>query len=138
MERVAAGTHFPTPWLFEPAKRSEDKTDYCLGSSTFLPLLQASGTRFYTWVDWGAPYVRTVVMAPWVWKVASNVNELGHVAMQINFLAWRKNQLTQASFEHVINIYNNLLLTCMSASLADTVVMGDAKPAFSSMLTPNL
>ena len=30
MKRVAAGAHLPTPWLFEPAKRQDDRTDYCL------------------------------------------------------------------------------------------------------------
>ena len=28
MERVAAGAHLPTPWLFEPAKRPDDRADY--------------------------------------------------------------------------------------------------------------
>ena len=30
MKRV--GAHLPTPWLFEPAKRPDDRADYCLGS----------------------------------------------------------------------------------------------------------
>ena len=30
MKRVAAGTHLPTPWLFEPAKRPDDRADYYL------------------------------------------------------------------------------------------------------------
>ena len=30
MKRVAAGAHFPTPWLFEPAERPDDRADYCL------------------------------------------------------------------------------------------------------------
>ena len=29
-KRVAAGAHLPTLWLFEPAKRPDDKADYCL------------------------------------------------------------------------------------------------------------
>ena len=29
MKRVAAGDHL-TPWLLEPAKRPEDRADYCL------------------------------------------------------------------------------------------------------------
>ena len=33
MKRVAAGAHLLTPWLLEPAKRSDDKADYCLGCS---------------------------------------------------------------------------------------------------------
>ena len=31
MKRVAAGAHLPTPWVFEPAKRPDDRADYCLG-----------------------------------------------------------------------------------------------------------
>ena len=30
MKRVAAGAHLPTAWLFEPAKRPDDRADYCL------------------------------------------------------------------------------------------------------------
>ena len=29
MKRVAAGAHLPTLWLFEPAKRLDDRADYC-------------------------------------------------------------------------------------------------------------
>ena len=36
MKRVAAGAHLPTPWLFEPDKRPDDRADYCLDCS-FLP-----------------------------------------------------------------------------------------------------
>ena len=32
MKRVAAGAHLPNPWLFEPAKRPDDRADYCLGT----------------------------------------------------------------------------------------------------------
>ena len=32
MKRVAAGALLPTPWLFDPAKRSDDRADYCLVS----------------------------------------------------------------------------------------------------------
>ena len=32
MKRVAAGDHLPIPWLFEPAKRSDDRAEYCLGT----------------------------------------------------------------------------------------------------------
>ena len=28
MKRVAAGAHLPTPWLFEPEKRPDDRADY--------------------------------------------------------------------------------------------------------------
>ena len=30
MKRVAAGAHLPTPRLLEPAKRPDDRADYCL------------------------------------------------------------------------------------------------------------
>ena len=33
MKRVAAGAHLPRPLLFEPAKRPDDKADYCLDCS---------------------------------------------------------------------------------------------------------
>ena len=36
IKRVAAGAYLPTSWLFEPAKRPDDKADYCLDCS-FLP-----------------------------------------------------------------------------------------------------
>ena len=39
MKRVAAGAHLPTPSLFEPAKRPDDRAD---------SLLQAPSTRFHT------------------------------------------------------------------------------------------
>ena len=35
-KRVAAGAHLPTPWIYEPAKRPDDRADYCLDCS-FLP-----------------------------------------------------------------------------------------------------
>ena len=53
MRRVAAGAHLPTPWLFEPAKRPDDRADYCLDCSfspsestrySFLHLI----SRFYS------------------------------------------------------------------------------------------
>ena len=31
MERVAVPLHVATLWLFEPAKRPDDRADYCLG-----------------------------------------------------------------------------------------------------------
>ena len=34
MKRVAAGAHLPTPWLFEPAKRLDDRADYRLDFSS--------------------------------------------------------------------------------------------------------
>ena len=36
MKCVAAGAHLPTPSLFDPAKRPDDRADYCLDCS-FLP-----------------------------------------------------------------------------------------------------
>ena len=33
MKRVAAYAHLPAPWLLEPAKRPDDRADYCLDSS---------------------------------------------------------------------------------------------------------
>ena len=39
IKRVAAGAHLPTPRLSEPAKRPDDRTDYCLDCSVF-PVLQ--------------------------------------------------------------------------------------------------
>ena len=30
MKLVTGGVYFPIPWLFEPAKHQEDRTDYCL------------------------------------------------------------------------------------------------------------
>ena len=47
IKRVAAGAHLPTPWLFESAKRPDDRADYCMDCS-FLSTVQAPGTRFYT------------------------------------------------------------------------------------------
>ena len=32
MKRVATGAHLTTPWLFGPAKRPDDRADYCLGN----------------------------------------------------------------------------------------------------------
>ena len=52
MKRVAAGAHLPTPLLFEPAKRPDDRGDYCLDCSFQWKLqfpVEALGTRFYTW-----------------------------------------------------------------------------------------
>ena len=34
MKRAAASAHLPTPWLFESAKRPDDRTDYCLDCSS--------------------------------------------------------------------------------------------------------
>ena len=59
MERVAAGAHLPTPWLFEPAKRPDDRADYCVNCS-FLPsastkysFLHLSGVGRALWANSG-------------------------------------------------------------------------------------
>ena len=33
MKRVTAGAHLSTPWLFEPARRPDDRSDYYMGCS---------------------------------------------------------------------------------------------------------
>ena len=48
-KRVAAGAHLPTPWLFEPVKRPDDRAEFCLDCSF---LVQASCTRFSTILEW--------------------------------------------------------------------------------------
>ena len=61
MKRVAAGAHLPTPWIFDPAKRPDDRADYCLNYS-FLPwckhqgrhsFLQLSGMGRALWANSG-------------------------------------------------------------------------------------
>ena len=47
MKRVAAGAHLSTPWLFEPAKRPDDR----LPGLQFPLLVQAPYTRFYIRVE---------------------------------------------------------------------------------------
>ena len=42
MKRVAAGAHLLTPWLFEPAKRPDDRADYSLDCSLNLVLTEFS------------------------------------------------------------------------------------------------
>ena len=42
MKRVAAGVHLPTAWLLEPAKRTDDRADYCLECR----LLPSANTRY--------------------------------------------------------------------------------------------
>ena len=59
MKRVAAGDHLPTPWLFEPAKRPDDRADYCLdcsfhpSASTRYLFLHLSGVRRALWANSG-------------------------------------------------------------------------------------
>ena len=40
INRVAAGAHLPTSWFFGPAKRPEDRADYCLNKCVkwYIPL----------------------------------------------------------------------------------------------------
>ena len=45
MNRVAAGAHHPTPWIFEPVKRPDDSADYCLDCS-FLPQCKGTSKNF--------------------------------------------------------------------------------------------
>ena len=57
MKRVAAGAHLLTPWIFKPARRPDDKADYCLDCS-FLPqwkysFLHLSGVRRALWANRG-------------------------------------------------------------------------------------
>ena len=42
IKRVAAGAHVPTPRFFEPAKRPDDRADFCMDCS-FLP---SASTRY--------------------------------------------------------------------------------------------
>ena len=44
MKRVAAGAHLPTPWLFEPVKRPDDRVDYCLDIRRWSRLLPGHQT----------------------------------------------------------------------------------------------
>ena len=58
MKRVAAGAHVPTLWLFEHAKRADDRANYCLDSSflrssTMYSFLQLSGVGRALWVNSG-------------------------------------------------------------------------------------
>ena len=39
MKRVAAGAHLPNPWLFEPAKHPDDRTDNSLGCSSLVRII---------------------------------------------------------------------------------------------------
>ena len=93
-KRVAAGAHLPHPWFLIPWKTQalEPPTAWTAVSSP----VQATGTRFYTWVEWGAPYGRKVVIGLGPMSIPS---EMGHLALPIDFLAWGKIQMTQASFE---------------------------------------
>ena len=60
MKRVAAGAHLLAPWLFEPVKCPEDRSDYCQDCS-FLP--RCKHQVLVCTLEWGAPQGRTVVRA---------------------------------------------------------------------------
>ena len=45
MKRVAAAVHFPSPWLFEPAKRPDDRADNCLGGGGAKNLPKRKGSQ---------------------------------------------------------------------------------------------
>ena len=45
-------------------------------------------------------------------------SEMGHLAMPINFLAQRKNQMAQTSFEHGITLGPEYYTLCRCATLA--------------------
>ena len=77
MKRVAAGADLPIPWFCEPAKRRDDRADYCPGCS-FLPRSKHQVHGFT--VEWtGARHMVEHSVGP--------MSILGHRAMPINFLA---------------------------------------------------
>ena len=57
MNRVAAGAHLPTPWLFVSAKRPDDRADYCLAAvsspsaTTEYSFLHLSGLERALWAN---------------------------------------------------------------------------------------
>ena len=46
MKRVAAGAHLPTPWLFEPVKRPDDRADYRFEWLSSDPQLRLTGPQW--------------------------------------------------------------------------------------------
>ena len=61
MKRIAAGADLPTPWLFEPAKRPDDRADYCTtawiavsspSARARYTFLQSSGLGRALWAKW--------------------------------------------------------------------------------------
>ena len=82
MKRVAAGAHLPTPWLFEPVKRPDDRADYCLDCS-FLPQWKHRVLVFT--LEWSGA---RPMGAQWCDLGPMNIpSELGHLAMPTYFLA---------------------------------------------------
>ena len=45
MKRVAAGAHLPTTWVFEPAKRPDDRADYSLRRVDYEECRQSGSGR---------------------------------------------------------------------------------------------
>ena len=73
MKRVAAGTHLPSPWLFEPAKRPDDTADYCLDCSfssssanTRYSFLRLNGVGRALWANSGDGSAQCELLANWV------------------------------------------------------------------------
>ena len=60
MKRIAAGAHPPTPWLFEPAKRPDNRANNCLDS--FLNLSEV-GRAF--WANSGDGSAQGAFPANW-------------------------------------------------------------------------
>ena len=62
IERVAAGAHLPAPWLFEPAKRPDDRADWTAVSSpsgsTGYSFLQLSGVGRALWANSGEGWAK--------------------------------------------------------------------------------
>ena len=88
MKRVAAGAYLLTPWLFEPAKRPDDRADYCPDCS-FLPQWKHRILVFT--LEWSG--VRPMGEQWWGLGPMSISSEVGHLAMPINFLAYGKNHM---------------------------------------------
>ena len=82
MKRVAAGAHPPTHWLFEPAERPDDRTDYCLDCS-FLSQWKHQILVFT--LEWSG--ARSMGEQRWGLGPTSVPSELGHLTMPTNFLA---------------------------------------------------
>ena len=76
------GRSSPDPWLFEPAKRPDDRADYTLDCS-FLPQWKHHVLVFT--LEWSG--ARPMGEQWWGLGPMSIPRELGHLAMPINFLA---------------------------------------------------
>ena len=69
MKRVAVIAHLPTHWLFKPAKRPDDRADYCR-----TPISSPSASTRYSFLHLSG-VGRTMVSEP------------GELAVSISFLA---------------------------------------------------